>query len=265
MGIIDCHVHLNGYRESEPFNIGSELKKLLRYMKFCNVEVAVVLSSYKVTSHRPSVEGLLKTLEKYENIKIVAGFSIENHSFSDFLKYRGWLQEGKLIGLKIYCGYEPHYPSDTGYQKVYDLCVELNVPVMVHCGDTYASDAKLKYSHPINVDEIATDNPELKIVICHLGNPWILDCQEVLYKNKNVYADISGLFSGPSDRFYEQRLVLKIRELLSYTSKPHHLMFGTDWPISDAKPCFRLVEKLNLSKRDLDLLMYDNAQKLFSL
>jgi predicted TIM-barrel fold metal-dependent hydrolase len=53
---------------------------------------------------------------------------------------------------------------------------------MIHCGDTFATNAKLKYAYPLNVDEVATDNPDLKIIICHLGNPWILDCQEVLYK-----------------------------------------------------------------------------------
>ena len=52
---------------------------------------------------------------------------------------------------------------------------------------------KVRFAHPLNIDEIAVENPELTIIMCHLGNPWILDCQEILYKNQNVYADISGL------------------------------------------------------------------------
>ena len=31
----------------------------------------------------------------------------------------------------------------------------------------------------MNIDDIAVDNPELKIVMCHLGNPWI----EIAKKN----------------------------------------------------------------------------------
>ena len=69
--------------------------------------------------------------------------------------------------------------------------------------------AKLKYAHPLNVDEVAVDNPGVKIIICHLGNPWILDCQEILYKTKNVYADISGLFCGVPSNEYEKLLGLK--------------------------------------------------------
>jgi uncharacterized protein len=39
--------------------------------------------------------------------------------------------------------------------------------------------------------------------MCHLGNPWILDCQEILYKNQNVNADISGLVIG-NFKLYDQ-------------------------------------------------------------
>jgi uncharacterized protein len=148
---------------------------------------------------------------------------------------------------------------------VYDICTELKVPVMIHCGDTFATNAKLKYAHPLNVDEVATDNPDLKIIICHLGNPWILDCQEVLYKNQNVYADISGLFFGPTTEYYEKKLIERIKELLSYTSSPHHLLFGTDWPISDVRTSFKLVDKLLLTDQDRNLLMYGNAIKFFNL
>jgi predicted TIM-barrel fold metal-dependent hydrolase len=115
------------------------------------------------------------------------------------------------------------------------------------------------------MDEVATDNPDLKIIICHLGNPWILDCQEVLYKNQNVYADISGLFFGPTTEYYEKKLIERIKELLSYTSSPHHLLFGTDWPISDVGTSFKLVDKLLLTDQDRNLLMHGNAIKFFNL
>jgi len=67
---------------------------------------------------------------------------------------------------------------------------------MIHTDDAFSSTTKLKYAHPLNVDDIAVDNPELKIVMCHLGNPWLIDCQQILHKNRNVHADISGLVVG---------------------------------------------------------------------
>jgi uncharacterized protein len=32
----------------------------------------------------------------------------------------------------------------------------------------------------------------VNFVICHLGNPWVTDAMEVIYKNPNVVGDISG-------------------------------------------------------------------------
>ena len=259
---IDCHVHLNSYNESNG-SVEDKLDKLLQSMDECEIDVSIVISSYKVNDDRPSTEKILRITEKHDNLAVVAGYSIDNHTIEDFRNNRKWLSENKLKGIKIYCGYEHYFPTDKKYQRIYDLCTEFEVPLMVHCGDTFASDGKLKYAHPLNVDEVATDNPNLKIVICHLGNPWILDCQEVLYKNKNVYADISGLFFGPVSDYYEQCLITKIKELLSYTSSPHHLLFGSDWPISDVRLCIRLVNKMGLSRKEYELLMYGNTQKIF--
>lgn len=264
MKAIDCHVHLNSYDDSNRSTEDS-LVELLHSMDECDVDASIVISSYKVNKDRPPTDKILRITEKHENLVVVGGYSIDNHTIEDFRNYRRWLLENKLKGIKIYCGYEHYFPTDKKYQKIYDLCIEFEVPLMIHSGDTFASDAKLKYAHPLNVDEVATDNPDLKIVICHLGNPWILDCQEVLYKNRNVYADISGLFFGPPSDYYEQSLITKIKELLSYTSSPHHLLFGTDWPISDVRLCIRLVNKLGLSRKDCDLLMFGNTQKIFKV
>jgi len=262
MRAIDCHVHLNSYNDSNG-SVEDKLVKLLQSMDECEIDASIVISSYKVNDDRPSTEKILRITEKHDNLAVVAGYSIDNHTMEDFRNNRKWLSENKLKGIKIYCGYEHYFPTDKKYQRIYDLCTEFEVPLMVHCGDTFASDGKLKYAHPLNVDEVATDNPNLKIVICHLGNPWILDCQEVLYKNKNVYADISGLFFGPVSDYYEQCLITKIKELLSYTSSPHHLLFGSDWPISDVRLCIRLVNKMGLSRKEYELLMYGNTQKIF--
>ena len=37
------------------------------------------------------------------------------------------------------------------------------------------------------------DYPNVKFVMAHVGNPWMMDAAEVVYKNVNVWADLSGL------------------------------------------------------------------------
>jgi predicted TIM-barrel fold metal-dependent hydrolase len=145
------------------------------------------------------------------------------------------------------------------------MCVEYDAPVMIHTGDTFSSTAKIRFSHPLTVDDIAVDNPELKIVMCHLGNPSMVDCQEVIYKNRNVYADISGLFIGDFTQSVKTYYVNKIKELLSYIGDPHRILYGTDWPISDIESYIKFVQSLDLDQRESDLLMFGNAKKIFRL
>ena len=76
------------------------------------------------------------------------------------------------------------------------------MPVAVHTGDTAFSDARLKYAHPLTVDEAAADFPDVKFVICHCGNPWFADATEVAAKNPNVYIDLSGLLEAYPGRIF---------------------------------------------------------------
>lgn len=136
---------------------------------------------------------------------------------------------------------------------------------MIHTGDTFTDTGKLRFSRPLNLDDVAVDNPELKIVMCHLGNPWIEDAEEVLYKNKNVYADISGLVVGDFDHYFEKMMRDKVAELINYAGEPTYLLFGTDWPISTMDSYLNFVAKLHMKKEYRDLLMYKNAKKLFKI
>ncbi|HJS82057.1 MAG TPA: amidohydrolase family protein [Nitrososphaera sp.] len=110
-----------------------------------------------------------------DNIGVVAGYSLDNYTDDDSKFYGECLKDGQIKGLMLYCGYEHYYPFDNRYQKIYDLCVEYGVPAMFHTGDTFSARGN-RYSRPLNIDEVAVYNPELTIMICHLGNPWILDC-----------------------------------------------------------------------------------------
>ena len=265
MTIIDCHVHLNHYEGTKYLPLEERKELLLHTMQDGNVDHSIILSSYKVNPDRPSTEQLIEITKKHDNLSVVAGFSIDGHNDDDFQDCRKWLKDGLIRGMKLYCGYEHYYPYDKRYQRVYDLCIEHDVPVMIHTGDTFSSKGKLKYSHPLNIDEIAVDNPELKIIICHIGNPWIQDCEEIIYKNKNAYADISGLVLGEFSHYFEDYMVDKVREFLNYAGEPRYLLYGSDWPLSSMDSYLNFAAKLELTQHSRELLMFRNAKSLFKL
>ena len=263
--IIDCHVHLNNYHEEVAVSLDQSLDKLQESMAVAGVDYSLVLTSYLVSPHRPSTAAVVKAIAEIPNVGVVAGISYSNYRERDLRELADFLKDGLVKGLKLYPGYEPFFPPDKRLKVVYDLAEEFGVPVMIHSGDTYSAKGKLKFSHPLEIDEVAVDFPNVKFVICHLGNPWLKDCMEVVYKNPNVYTDISGLVLGEFTEAFEEYMVDEIKDAILYAGDPRFFLFGTDWPICSMKSYVKFVKQLGLSDDAYHAMMYENARQLFKL
>jgi predicted TIM-barrel fold metal-dependent hydrolase len=263
--IIDCHVHLNNYHEEVAVSLDESLARLQAAMTEAGVVYALVLTSYLVNANRPSVAHVVKEVEKAPNLGVVAGLSYLHYKERDLRELADFLRAGLVRGLKLYPGYEPFYPHDSRLNVVYDLAEEFAVPVMLHAGDTYHPRGKLKYAHPLEVDEVAVDHPNVKFVICHLGNPWLTDCMEVVYKNKNVYADISGLVLGEFTEAFEDYMQEQVGDVILYAGEPDQFLYGSDWPICSMKSYVEFVKQLKMPDADRHALCYENARRLFRL
>lgn len=263
--IIDCHTHINNYHSEEVESLPQSLDNLQRDMRRNRIDIALVLTSYKVTPGRPSTRDAVNATRAMKNVFIVAGISYLNFKVDDLKELREYLAEGTVRGLKLYPGYEPFYPNDPKLDPVYSLAAECKLPVMIHSGDTYTPKGKVKYSHPLHIDEVAVDHPDVNFVICHIGNPWIRDCMEVVYKNANVYTDISGLVLGNfSDRF-EKFMCKQLQEMLLYGVEPDKVLFGTDWPIASMESYLEFMEGLAIPEREKRKILCENSAQLFHL
>ncbi|MBK5294129.1 MAG: amidohydrolase [Acidobacteriia bacterium] len=263
--IIDVHTHLNNYDETRIVPVGKCLEQLQESMAYNKVDHAMVLTSYIVNEHRPSTADVVTATGGLDNIHVVAGISFLNYRERDLREIADFLKDRRVVGLKLYPGYEPFYPSDKRCQVIYDLAMEFDVPVMIHTGDTFNPKGKLRYSHPLNIDDVAVDNPELKLVVCHIGNPWIRDCMEIVYKNKNVYADISGLVLGDFKSQFKKFMLQQVKEMILYAGEPRYLLYGTDWPICRMRTYLKFVKELGLPPENQELILWKNAAQLFKL
>ena len=234
-------------------------------MQEAGVCYSLVLTSYIVSPHRPSTAEVVTAAAEIDSVGVVAGISYRNYRQRDLRELADFLGAGLVKGLKLYPGYEPFYPHDPRLRVVYDLAEEFNVPVMIHSGDTYTSTGKVKYSHPLEIDEVAVDHRNVSLVICHLGNPWLVDCMEVVYKNPNVYADFSGLILGDFTEAFEDYMEEQISEVILYAGEPHKFLYGSDWPICSMKSYVDFVRQLKLTPAHLHAIMYENARSLFRL
>lgn len=265
--LIDCHVHLNNYHENQVRSAQDSLDALFKSMEEAEVEHAVVLSSYKITPHRPHIDDLIRLVGDDPRVSLVEGIRWRSEGErTDLFKMEERLRDGAIKGLKIYPGYEPYAINDPSLEAVFRIAEKYEVPVMVHTGDTYSKTAKVRHAHPLLVDDIAVDFPNVKFVACHLGNPWFQDTAEVLYKNDNVYADISGLTLGDFEYEFERYMVTRVKDMISYMGDPgKQLMYGSDWPLVGMKRYVKFLDGLDLNDDQKENISWKTAAKLFKI
>ncbi len=263
--IVDCHTHLNNYDETRRVPLEERLEQLQESMRFSQVDHALILTSYKVNEHRPSTREVVELTREIDSLHVIAGLSVEHYRERDLREIADYLAAGVVKGLKLYPGYEPFYPYDRRCQVLYDLAAEFRVPVMIHSGDTYTPKGKVRFAHPLAVDDVAVDNPDVNFVICHVGNPWIRDCMEVVYKNKNAFTDISGLVLGDFSERFEQFMLGQVKDMILYAGDPRYLLYGTDWPICRMRTYLKFVRGLGLPPEAEEKLLWRNANAVFKL
>jgi predicted TIM-barrel fold metal-dependent hydrolase len=97
-----------------------------------------------------------------------------------------------LKGIKIY----PHagfYPNDPIMMEVYKRLEALKGVLLVHTGIKALPHQRMIFNRPLPVDEIAVACPNLPIVICHAGYPWVDEALLVSRFNQNVWIDLTFL------------------------------------------------------------------------
>ena len=170
--------------------------------------------------------------------------------------------QNDIVGFKIYAGYYHVDVNDAAYEPVFKLACEYGLPVAIHGGDTYFKGGLLEYSHPLRFDRLAYTYPDLKIVICHMGFPWIMDACIIAAKNDNVYVDISGLSEGDAAECDSLRTQPLYRDYykqgLMFLDDYKKVIFGTDWPLTPIGPYIELCKEL-VPQTTWEDVFYNNA------
>jgi len=174
------------------------------------------------------------------------------------------LVEMGIRALKIHPPHQLFYPNayrDGGefpeLARVYERAEELGVPIMFHTGTSVFPLARNKYGHPMYLDDLLVDFPNLKIIMAHGGRPlWMNECFFLLRRSRNVYMDISSI---PPHRLLDHYFP-RLEEIAD------QVLFGSDWPGPGPKDIRLNVERflaLPLSDGAKRKILRENALKLF--
>jgi len=254
--VIDAHSHFSSEQADRELQPGSEMEKEFQE---ANVVGAVV--------HLPRDRAKFQKLKiDRQRVKFKMAICAAIVPGEDPQRIETGLKSNEFQCMKVYLGYVPKWASDPFYLKFYQLAEKYNVPVVFHTGDTFDKKAKVKYAEPLQIDEVALKFPKVNFVIAHMGNPWIQSAAEVVYKNDNVFVDISALMLGDvskaSPEALEELAIKPIKWFWLFVENPKKMMFGSDWPLMKVKPYVEAVMRA-IPRENWDDVFYKNAATVF--
>jgi predicted TIM-barrel fold metal-dependent hydrolase len=159
-------------------------------------------------------------------------------------------------GLKLYPTYQHFYVNASRLYPLHAEAQRLGVPVIVHTGSSVFRGARLKYGDPLYLDDVATDFPELAIIMAHSGRGFWYDTAFLLAElHHNVHMDVTGL--------PPQKLLTYFPDLERNADK---IVFGSDWPaLTDIKGNVEAIKRLPLREATKEKILGGNAARLLSL
>ena len=143
-----------------------------------------------------------------------------------------------LRGLKVAPIYQNVHPSDPRFLALMARAESLGVPVLIHQGTTFCENVSLQLANPVLLQPLALRFPQLRLVIAHLGHPWVAETLVLVRKHRHLYSDISALYYRPW-QFYNALVLAMEYGVLD------RLLFGTDYPFTTPASTLEALGRIN--------------------
>lgn len=249
--IIDAHSHAWRYpdhfqedfrRQAIQARAGQEVDLTVRYSEYQDAspeEVRTIVFGGKARLSGLWVEDQYVADYVSAHPDSLIGFLSVDPTQKDWEKelYVGH-QELGLKGIKLLPMYAGFMPDDSMLDSLWSYADEHALPVLLHTGTTFVSQAPLAYTLPRNLDPVAIRYPEVKIILAHLSHPYEAECVAVIRKHPNVYADISALHYRP---FQLYNSLMLVQEYGVWDK----VLFGTDYPFTTVNETLAGLRNLN--------------------
>jgi len=173
------------------------------------------------------------------------------------------LATGQVRGLKLHPPLQQFFANDRAAYPLYELFAEARLPVLFHTGHSGIGTGvpggggiRLKYGHPMHIDDVAVDFPELPIVMAHPSFPWQDEAISICLHKPTVYIDLSGW----SPKYFPPVLVQYANSLLK-----RKVLFGSDYPWITPDRWLADFATIGIKDEVRPLILKENAVGLLGL
>ncbi|HEY4359456.1 MAG TPA: amidohydrolase family protein [Bryobacteraceae bacterium] len=272
---IDTHVHI----ESEiPDNdadkaakkyfgdsgAGRSRKELADYYRSRNIG-CVAFSVDESLTGRPQVPNEEVGQFAAENSDVIMAFASVNPMRGEAAvkEARRLVATGLFRGFKLHPPLMQFFPNDKAAYPFYEVMNEFKMPVIFHTGHSGigtgmpgGGGVRLKYGNPMDIDDVAVDFPDMKIIMAHPSFPWQDQALSVCLHKPNVYIDLSGW----SPKYFPPSLIQYSNTLLK-----KKMLFGSDYPLITPDRWMKDFAEIGIREEVRPLILRENAIRLFGL
>ena len=167
-----------------------------------------------------------------------------------------------LRGLNLH-PYENRIPiDDAKYYPLYAKCIELDIPLNLHCSMSFDSGAEMDLGHPKRLDRVMTHFPELRVCAAPPGFPWVEELVGVAWRHANVFIGVTAV--RPKYLAVENS---GYGALLSYgnTVLKDRILWGSAWPMQPVESALAEVAALPLKDDVRRRWLGENARRFLHL
>ena len=213
-----------------------------------------IASSVNTASTNP---GMLESIQKYPDF-FTGFYGIDPLLRMDALRaFRRAVKDYGVRGASIDPAMSGVPVNSALYYPFYAACCEENIPVAITTGCSCGMPhVVLEHHAPWLIDRVASDFPELTIIVSHGAYPWIMEMTGVAMRHQNVYLDFSActmLFN------MEQYVHAANRQLMG------KVLFASAHPFEHIADTLKLYASLPFTAEAREHVMYKNAAKILGL
>ncbi len=243
------------------------LECFLLEMDEAGVETAVLLPLDCTTSHSCQIVSNEQVAELINKTPRFIGFaSVDPNLHNAPTSLEHAVKQMGLRGLKLDPSLQCFDPAsqELAY-PLYQACAELGIPLILHCGLSWAPLGLAELAHPLRLEKVVRDFPTVNFILAHFAWPWVQEAAMLAIKYPNVFLDTAILYSGtPKDALQHvlaQQIGLDVVERSLYNK----VVFGTNYPRVDMRRFVRGLRALHLTPATEEAILHENAGRLLKL
>ena len=170
-----------------------------------------------------------------------------------------------LHGVKLHPDMQKFHIDDERSYPIYRLCVEYDLPILMHMGDP-----RFDYSHPDRLHRVLTDFPTLVVVGAHMGGwaNWDYACER-LSDFQNLYVDTSSSMATPAKEYgikpHVTSLTPEHTASLIRRWGAEKVLFGTDYPMWSQADDLAVFFEMGLTEEENRMVLSENAKRVFRM